>query len=92
MRALLWVLLTVSASGQTDFRKDVAPILEQSCLSCHSAAKAAGGLALTSRKALLDKKAIVAGAAESSPLYTLSALGPGHAGAMPPGGPPLSPG
>ena len=91
MWALLWIILTAPAFGQTDFQKDVAPILEQSCLSCHSAAKAAGGLALTSRKALLDKKAIVPGAPDSSPFYTLSALPSERAGAMPPGGPPLSP-
>src|ERR1700732_1158186 len=72
-----------------DFKKEVGPILEQQCLPCHSAAKAAGGLALSSRKALLDRKAVVPGKPDDSPLYKLAALPPDRKGAMPPGGPRL---
>jgi formylglycine-generating enzyme required for sulfatase activity len=73
-----------------NFIKDVAPILEQQCFPCHSAAKSAGGLAMTSRKALLDRKGVVPGKPDDSPLYTLAALPVGRKGAMPPGGPRLS--
>ena len=83
------VLFTAAAYSQTDFKKDVAPILEQHCAGCHSAAKAAGGLAITSKKALLDKKAIVPGQPDASLLYKLAAMPAGRAGAMPPGGPRL---
>jgi formylglycine-generating enzyme required for sulfatase activity len=85
------VLATTSAAyAQTDFKKDVWPILEQNCATCHSATKAAGGLALTSRKALLDRKVIVPGKPDDSPLFKLAALPAGRKGAMPPGGPRLS--
>ena len=83
------VLFTAAAYSQTDFKKDVAPILEQHCAGCHSAAKAAGGLAITSKKALLDKKAIVPAQPDASLLYKLAAMPAGRAGAMPPGGPRL---
>ena len=83
---LIALTLTACAYAQTDFKKEVAPILEQQCLPCHSATKAAGGLAITSRKALLDKKAVVPGKPDDSPLYKLAALPPDRKGAMPPGG------
>ena len=57
---LALVLITVATSAYSqNFKKDVAPVLEQQCLPCHNASKAAGGLALTSRKALLDRKSVV---------------------------------
>lgn len=88
---LVWPCL---ASGQSapkvDFLKEVAPALESHCAACHSAAKAAGGLAIVSRQALIDKHAVMPGKADSSPLYTLAALPSDRAGAMPPGGPRLS--
>src|SRR4030095_9753401 len=84
------VLLTASSFAQkVDFKRDVSPILEQSCVPCHSAAKAAGGLAIGSQNALLDKKSIVPGNADASLLYKLAAIPTGRAGAMPPGGPRL---
>jgi formylglycine-generating enzyme required for sulfatase activity len=72
-----------------DFARDVAPILEEQCLACHSATKAAGGLALVSRQALIERKEVVPGKPEASPLYVLAALPSSKAGAMPPGGPQL---
>jgi len=73
------LLFASSALAQkVDFTKDVAPILEQSCVSCHSAGKA-----------LLDKKSLVPGKPDASLLYKLAAMPAGRAGAMPPGGPRL---
>jgi formylglycine-generating enzyme required for sulfatase activity len=94
--ALVWLAgstvgaQTVDSAKTVDFAKQVAPILEEQCLACHSATKAAGGLALVSRQALLDKKTVVPGKPDASPLYVLSALPSSKPGAMPPGGPQLS--
>ncbi len=88
----LWIaaLLGVSCAAQNiDFAKDVAPVLVEQCLACHSAGKAAGGVALSSREVLIARKAIVPGNPEASPLYRLSALPSSQPGAMPPGGPRL---
>jgi formylglycine-generating enzyme required for sulfatase activity len=84
------LLFAASALAQkVDFKRDVGPILEQSCVACHNGTKAAGGLAITSQKALLNKKSIVPGKPDASLLYKLAAMPAGRAGAMPPGGPRL---
>ncbi|HUS07156.1 MAG TPA: c-type cytochrome domain-containing protein, partial [Bryobacteraceae bacterium] len=85
------LLASLNAPAQTkvDFAGSVAPILEQQCLACHSAAKAAGGLAITGRQALLDRKVLTPGKPEASTLYTRAALPSTQPGAMPPGGPRL---
>jgi formylglycine-generating enzyme required for sulfatase activity len=88
-RFLVLIVVATSAYSQ-NFKKDVAPVLEQQCLPCHNASKAAGGLALTSRKALLDRKDVVPGKPDDSPLYKLAALPLDGKGAMPPGGPRLA--
>src|SRR5260370_3844043 len=90
MKRFLVLTVIAAAARSQDFKKEVWPILEQNCATCHSATKAAGGLALTSRKALLDKKVVVPGKPDDSPLYKLAALPAGSKGAMPPGGPRLS--
>jgi formylglycine-generating enzyme required for sulfatase activity len=86
----VWLAVAATANAAVDFAKEVAPVLQQNCLACHSAAKAAGGLAIVSRQSLLNKKAIAPGKAEASPLYLRSALPSDRPGAMPPGGPRLS--
>jgi hypothetical protein len=76
------VLLAAGAAGAyaarpspaVDFQRDVAPILERSCLRCHTPAKLKGGLLMTSRDALLrggeSGPAIVPGQAAKSLLFT----------------------
>src|SRR5439155_1387077 len=45
------LLLAASAfAKKVDFTRDVGPILEPSCVTCHNAAKAAGGLAITKKR------------------------------------------
>jgi formylglycine-generating enzyme required for sulfatase activity len=90
--ASLWLVSAAYAQpgAKPDFRKEVAPIFEQQCLACHSGDKAAGGLSITSRQSLLDRRAVVPGNPSASKLYLLAALPAGRAGAMPPGGPPLT--
>ena len=87
--AIALLLATSAFAQKVDFKKDVSLILEQSCVACHGEAKPAGGLAVTSRKSLLDKKSIVPGKPDASLLYKLAAMPAGRAGAMPPGGPRL---
>jgi len=93
MRLLLVPIFAIAAmaqSGGTDFARDVAPLLESHCIACHSAERAAGGLAITGRQNLLDKHVLVPGKPEASSLYTAAALPSDKRGAMPPGGPHLS--
>src|SRR4051794_14735171 len=90
LRFLSVFLFAAAARGEVQFARDIAPILEEQCVACHSASKAAGGLALVSREALVNHKSVVPGKPDASPLYTRSALPSIQAGAMPPGGPRLS--
>ena len=51
----LWLvgLLAVTRAGAVDFAKDVQPIFESKCYSCHGAKLQMGGLRLDARKAAL---------------------------------------
>ena len=69
----------LSAQPKVDFRKDIAPILENNCTACHSGAKVAK----------LDRKSVVPGRPDASRLYLMAAIPAGKPGAMPPGGPRL---
>lgn len=89
MRFLILALAaSASASAATDFNKEIRPILERQCLSCHSSARAAGGLAIDNRQAVL--KALVPGSPDSSKLIRVVELPSSRPGAMPPGGPQLT--
>ncbi|MBV8819335.1 MAG: hypothetical protein JO022_13335, partial [Acidobacteriaceae bacterium] len=80
LRVAVLLVTAQALSGAVDFQKQVAPILEQDCVPCHSASKAAGGLAIVSRQALMARKSVVPGSAATSKVYVLAA-----SGAMPPG-------
>lgn len=64
----------VSSSGSAvEFARDIKPILERSCVGCHSGQKPRGAFDLASRDALLKggqsgEPAIIPGHAEESPL------------------------
>jgi len=91
--------VTIGALSQpllaVDFEGQIQPLLESSCLRCHNAETAEGGLRLDSRAAAIkggeNGAALVAGKPENSPLYTTAALPEGDGAAMPPDGPPLAP-
>ena len=77
-----------------DFVKDIQPILETACVSCHQAKKADGELRLDSLQAALaggsSGPALTPGKPEESPLYALAALPADDEQLMPPakqGGP-----
>ena len=70
--------LTLALYGQTvDFRKEVAPILETQCLTCHSTAKSGGGLSVASRAAVLQKT-VVPGQPDSSSFRSWEIAGSSH--------------
>ena len=92
--SLTLTVQTVCAADKLDFARDIKPILESTCLSCHSAAKHEGGLVLATRADALkggDKgAALVPGKPAESRLYTSTILPPKHDDIMPPKGVPLN--
>jgi formylglycine-generating enzyme required for sulfatase activity/mono/diheme cytochrome c family protein len=81
------------AAEKVDFRKDVKPVLEVHCLSCHGEEKPKGALKLTTRAEAIkggdDGTSLVPGKASESTLYTTTILPADHDDAMPPKGPRL---
>jgi formylglycine-generating enzyme required for sulfatase activity len=80
--SVFWCLEIPLGSAQTkvDFRSDVAPIFEQHCVQCHHAGNPKADLEMTSRKDLLDHRAVVPGKPDDSVLYNMM-----KNGLMPPG-------
>ncbi|HXF11491.1 MAG TPA: c-type cytochrome domain-containing protein, partial [Desulfuromonadaceae bacterium] len=86
--------VTLNAVRKIDFVKDIKPILEVSCVSCHLEGHAKGKLRLDKKaeafKGGENGQAIVPGKPEKSLLYTSTTLPPDHDDLMPPkkkGGP-----
>ena len=75
------LLVAQSSVAAVDFVKDVQPILETNCVSCHSGEKAEGGLDLSTRSTAFasgsDSPAIVPYKPEESPLYTRTIVSEG---------------
>ncbi len=79
------------ADQPVDFQKDVAPIFQKHCLSCHSAEKKKGDLSLATPEDLLEGGYVVPGDVESSALLELIVVPPGKPRPeMPKSGKPLS--
>lgn len=76
-----------AADAKIDFAKDIQPLLEKSCVSCHGAEKQKGDLRLDSRAATLkggkDGASVVPGQADKSDLYRRVTLAPGSDDIMP---------
>ncbi len=73
LRLTLAAALAISASAhaETDFNRDVRPILNKNCTSCHGGVKQAGGISFVYREKALGEgksgeKTIVAGKPEES--------------------------
>jgi hypothetical protein len=94
---LLGVLTAVSVfagpalrAAPVNFEREILPVLEAKCFSCHSSRKERpkGGLRLDSREQILqggsDGKVLLPGHPDQSTLWTLSALSPDDEDAMPP--------
>ncbi|MGZ8898846.1 MAG: SUMF1/EgtB/PvdO family nonheme iron enzyme [Limisphaerales bacterium] len=87
------LLGVTQAAEKIDFRKDLKPILEVHCLSCHGAEKPKGALRLDTRENAIkggdDGTSLVPGKPTESTLYTTTVLAADHDDAMPPKGPRL---
>ena len=90
---LLLLPLILHADEEVSFRRDIVPILTNSCVKCHSGAEPEGELDLTTKDGLLaggvSGDAIITGQAEDSLVYQLAA-GQDEDRIMPANGPRLT--
>lgn len=90
---LLGVTSSVLLGAEVDFAKDVAPILETNCVSCHSGDEPAGDYLLTTKEDAFESGsggAILPESPEDSMFYTMTVLARTDEQLMPPlrsGGP-----
>jgi hypothetical protein len=94
--AVLWTLAggDVEAQGTVKFDRDVWPILESKCVTCHGPEDQFNDLRLDSKAAILkggkNGKVVVPGDPAKSSLYTRTALPPDDLDIMPAEGDPLT--
>jgi len=85
---------SLRAAGKIDFPRDIQPMLESACVSCHREGKDEGSLLLHTRAQAFKGgdggPSIVAGKPADSPLYKLTILPKDHDDIMPPKGDALS--
>jgi len=90
---LLWAAGAGYAQTSVDFGRQIRPILEQNCVSCHGATKVRGSLRLESEQAMLkggkSGPAVAPGKPGASELVRRIEMSPDEEGAMPPDGPQL---
>lgn len=83
-------LMPALAADKVDFAKDIKPILEKSCVSCHGADKQKGKLRLDSKEATMKGggtgEVITAGKPDKSDFYHRITLPKGDDDVMPPEG------
>lgn len=82
--------IKLAQKEKVDFVKQVAPIFEVYCVSCHREGYAKGDLRMDVREELLKSDSLVVGDGEKSKLYTTLILPADHDDLMPPkskGGP-----
>ena len=83
----LVMAVRVAAEGP-DFAKEIAPILEASCVKCHNSTKAKGKLNIQTKEGAMkggeDSKLLVAGKADESALIKVLLLPEDDDDAMPP--------
>lgn len=83
-------LLVPPVRAAVDFVKDIKPVLEQSCIRCHSGPKAKGALNLETNEGLLnggdDGKVVVPGKAAESKLFKAIVASKTDENRMPPEG------
>ena len=84
------VAISAMAADKVDFAKEVKPILEKYCLSCHGQEKPKGALRLTTKENSIkggdNGPALIPDQPDKSPLYTTTILPPDHDNVMPPKG------
>ena len=86
---LVSLTCSVHAEGP-DFVKEIAPLLEASCVKCHCEAKSKGKLRMDTKEMAMkggkENKLIVAGKPDESSLIKVLLLDPAEDEAMPPEG------
>src|ERR1700737_4877082 len=84
------LLLSAPASAEIDFAKEIKPILEQTCVRCHSGPKPKGGLSLETMQGFLkggvEGKVVVPGKAAESKIYKAITAPKDDEARMPPEG------
>jgi formylglycine-generating enzyme required for sulfatase activity len=92
----LGLSLTIQGQDAVDFSKQVKPILEANCLSCHNPENVKGELLMDTRENVITGgeygPALEPGKPDKSSLYTLTILDPDDEDIMPPKGDPLTKG
>src|SRR5215204_5621464 len=90
MAATAAAFSTALAADKVDFVKEIKPMFEKYCLSCHGETKPKGSLKMTTRELSIkggdNGAGIVPGKPDESPIYTLTILPPDHDDVMPPKG------
>ena len=97
-------LCSAGLNAAPDFKKDVMPILQESCIDCHAAPykkgtrlrKPKGGYRVDTRENILkagesEEAGVIPGNAAKSQLYKRIILEEDHDDIMPPKGDPLTP-
>ena len=97
-------LCSAGLNAAPDFKKDVMPILQESCIDCHAAPykkgtrlrKPKGGYRVDTRENILkagesEEAGVIPGNAAKSQLYKRIILDEDHDDIMPPKGDPLTP-
>ena len=83
--ATAFIGLGHSALAEIDFLRDVKPVLEFNCVSCHRADKAKGKLRLDEKDfAFKSKDVLTPGDPDESALYWMTTLPPDDDEIMPP--------
>jgi hypothetical protein len=76
------------AADEVDFKKDIAPVLETSCVKCHNPEKKKGKLDMSTKEAFMkgggDGKIVEPGKADESPMIKSILLPEDDDDAMPP--------
>ncbi|MCA9135384.1 MAG: DUF1553 domain-containing protein [Planctomycetales bacterium] len=84
--------LVRSEEPKIDFGTQIAPVLRQHCVRCHSAENSKGDISLATIDDLMSNKYVVAGDPNGSYLMELVTASDGNPPAMPKDSPPLSQG
>ncbi len=92
--AITFCVAQAWADAKVDFKKDIEPVLQQSCIKCHGPEKQKGDLRLDSKAAAMkggkDGLVITPGQGEKSELYRRISLPAGSDDIMPSKGDPLT--
>lgn len=80
----------VAAEQAVDFARDIAPIFETHCASCHAAGIEKGGFSIATNQHLLENEYALPGRPDESYLVELISSRDGQSAEMPQDSPPLS--